>query len=310
MKSTVKREFARHRSVPLLAVLTLLAVIATIATFAYVSRVEEHGEKYFSRVSEQRVLGQQIAKYALESSAGDPASFDRLRNGRDRFITLVAELKSGSPEAGLPPTPERMAEPLQRMENSWLALRAFVDEILLNQKAILSIREFVEVINREGPRLQQVSEEVVNILVKTKADQQQVYIATRQLMLAQRLQENVNSVLEGGTRTALSIDQFSKDTDRFGRVLNGMLTGDLMGVSGRHSIYVGNGNVDIDVADGVNCNLNGSVAIGSIDFHGKLKGSVARQGYIGATATAQIGEEAGNLLSVDIGNGELQIGSN
>ena len=226
MKSTVKREFARHRSVPLLAVLTLLAVIATIATFAYVSRVEEHGEKYFSRVSEQRVLGQQIAKYALESSAGDPASFDRLRNGRDRFITLVAELKSGSPEAGLPPTPERMAEPLQRMENSWLALRAFVDEILLNQKAILSIREFVEVINREGPRLQQVSEEVVNILVKTKADQQQVYIATRQLMLAQRLQENVNSVLEGGTRTALSIDQFSKDTDRFGRVLNGMLTGD------------------------------------------------------------------------------------
>ena len=187
MKITVKIEFARHRSVPLLAVLTLLAVIATIATFAYVSRVEEHGEKYFSRVSEQRVLGQQIAKYALESSAGDPASFDRLRNGRDRFITLVAELKSGSPEAGLPPTPERMAEPLQRMENSWLALRAFVDEILLNQKAILSIREFVEVINREGPRLQQVSEEVVNILVKTKADQQQVYIATRQLMLAQRL---------------------------------------------------------------------------------------------------------------------------
>ena len=91
---------------------------------------------------------------------------------------------------------------------------------------------------------------------------------------------------------------------------NGMLTGDLMGVSGRHSIYVGNGNVDIDVADGVNCNLNGSVAIGSIDFHGKLKGSVARQGYSGATATAQIGEEAGNLLSVDIGNGELQIGSN
>ncbi len=91
---------------------------------------------------------------------------------------------------------------------------------------------------------------------------------------------------------------------------NGMLTGDLRGVSGRHSIYVGNGNVDIDVADGVNCSLNGSVAIGNIDLHGKLRGNVARQGYIGATATALIGEEAGNLLSVDIGNGELQIGSN
>lgn len=91
---------------------------------------------------------------------------------------------------------------------------------------------------------------------------------------------------------------------------NGMLTGDLLGVSGRHSIYVGNGNVDIDVAPGVNCNLNGSVAIGKIDLQGDMRGNVATQGYIGATATAVFGEEAGNLLSVDIGNGELQIGSN
>ncbi|MCB1789090.1 MAG: type IV pili methyl-accepting chemotaxis transducer N-terminal domain-containing protein [Gammaproteobacteria bacterium] len=172
------------------------------------------------------MLAQKIAKYALESSAGDPTSFERLRAGRDRFSELVDELKNGSPEAGLPPTPERMAEPLRNMENSWLGLRAYVDEILLNQNAFLSIREFVEVINRIGPRLQEISEEVVGILVKSKADQQQVYVATRQLMLAQRLQEHVNRVLEGGTQTAVSIDQFSKDTDRFGRVLNGMLTGD------------------------------------------------------------------------------------
>ncbi|MCB1801606.1 MAG: type IV pili methyl-accepting chemotaxis transducer N-terminal domain-containing protein [Gammaproteobacteria bacterium] len=172
------------------------------------------------------MLGQKIAKYALESSAGDQASFERLRSSRDRFITLTDELKNGAPQDGLPPTPERMAEPLRNMENSWLALRAYVDEILLNQNGILSIREFVDVINRVVPRLQEVSEEVVDILVRAKADQSQVYVATRQLMLAQRLQENVNSVLDGGTQTALSIDRFSKDADRFGRVLNGMLTGD------------------------------------------------------------------------------------
>ena len=226
MKSTVKKDTSGNRSVLLLGVLVLISVIATIATFVYVSKVEDNGEKYQLRVSEQQVLAQKIAKYALESSAGDPTSFERLRAGRDRFSELVDELKNGSPEAGLPPTPERMAEPLRNMENSWLGLRAYVDEILLNQNAFLSIREFVEVINRIGPRLQEISEEVVGILVKSKADQQQVYVATRQLMLAQRLQEHVNRVLEGGTQTAVSIDQFSKDTDRFGRVLNGMLTGD------------------------------------------------------------------------------------
>ena len=91
---------------------------------------------------------------------------------------------------------------------------------------------------------------------------------------------------------------------------NGILTGDLQGVSGRHSIYVGSGSVEIELASGVNCSLNGSVAVGNIDLHGKYRGNVDRHGFVGATATALIGEEAGNLLSVDIGNGELAIGSN
>jgi twitching motility protein PilJ len=81
-------------------------------------------------------------------------------------------------------------------------------------------------INRSIPRLQNLSEEVVTILVQSGAAQQPVYIATRQLMLAQRLGDNVSRVLSGGARTAAAIDQFSLDTERFGRVLNGMLTGD------------------------------------------------------------------------------------
>ncbi len=226
MKSTVKKEVTGNRSVPLLAVMVLLAIVATIAAFLYVSRVQDHGEQYFARVSEQQVLGQKIAKYALEAAGGDEGSFENLRVSRDRFITLMNELKTGAPDEGLPATSERMIEPLRNVEDRWLALRAYVDEILLNQKSILSVREFVDVINSSIPRLQKTSEDVVRILVKAGADQQQVYVATRQLMLAQRLQDNVNRVLGGGTRTAQSIDQFSADAERFNRVLSGMLAGD------------------------------------------------------------------------------------
>ena len=41
-------------------------------------------------------------------------------------------------------------------------------------------------------------------------------------MLAQRLRDTVSRVLAGGTATAAAIDQFSQDTERFGRVLSGM----------------------------------------------------------------------------------------
>lgn len=226
MKTTVKKTAAGNRAIPLLTALVLVTIVAAIAVFAYVSRTEGYVEQYLARVSEQQVLSQKVAKYALEASAGDQASFERLRVARDRFIVLLDELKTGAPDTGLPASPDAMHEALRETENRWLALRAYVDEILGNQSAILSVREFVQVINAAIPQLQQASEDIVRILVRNQAEPQQVYVASRQLMLAQRLGDNVSRVLDGGARTAAAIDQFSQDADRFGRVLTGMLTGD------------------------------------------------------------------------------------
>jgi twitching motility protein PilJ len=226
MRKTAKTPVESNRTIPLLTVSVLVTVMAAIAAFTLLSRAEQYGEQYVQRVAEQQVLGQKIAKFALEASAGGVASFERLRSDRDRFITLLDELKSGAPDAGLPASPESMAEPLREVEDRWLTLRAPVDEILANQNAILSIRKYVDVINDGIPKLQTVSEDIVRTLVSSKADSQQVFVAARQLMLAQRLRDNVSRVLAGGAQTAAAIDQFSTDADRFDKVLNGMLSGD------------------------------------------------------------------------------------
>jgi twitching motility protein PilJ len=226
MKKTAVRSRANKRTIPLLAVAALVVIVAAIVAFAYMSRVAQHGGEYLGRVAEQQVLGQKIAKYALEASTGDQTSFDRLRQGRDRFITLTDELRNGAPDVGLPPVPASVSAPLREVDNRWLALRAYIDDILGNQQSILSIREFVEVINGTVPLFQDVSEQVVNALIAVKADQQQVFVASRQLMLAQRLSDNVGQVLDGGTQTAVAIDRFSRDADEIDAVLNGMLNGD------------------------------------------------------------------------------------
>ena len=109
MKGTVKKNTAGSRAIPLLTALVLLTVIGAIAMFAYVSRIEDHGEKYLARVYEQQVLGQKIAKYALEASAGDQASFALLRQGSERFSALMDELKNGAPDVDLPPSPASAA---------------------------------------------------------------------------------------------------------------------------------------------------------------------------------------------------------
>lgn len=215
-----------NRIIPVLTVLVLIAVVAAIVAFIFVSRLESHAEQYLQRVAEQQVLAQKVAKHALQASVGGKSAFERLGDDRDRFITLLDQLKIGDPAIGLPAAPPQVETELREVDDQWLALRALVDEILLNQSAILSVREFSDVITAEMPNLQKASEEVAKALVAGGADRQQVFLATRQLLLAQRLDDNVSRMLVDGVKSRGVIDQAIRDTAQFGRVLNGMLTGD------------------------------------------------------------------------------------
>ncbi len=226
MKKRPAKPGTTDKSIPLLAVALLLAIIATLAAFLFTQKQEEHQEQYLLRSAEQQVLGQKIAKFSLEAMRGDKASFEALQGVRDRFSQLMDELKNGVPEIALPPSPPQVKAPLRAVESAWLELRSYADEILRNQETILSIDEFVKVINDLVPQLQESSDQVVRQLVRAKASPRQVYVATRQLMLAQRIDNNVGKVLEGGAETAAAIDQFAQDADLFGRVLDGMLKGD------------------------------------------------------------------------------------
>ena len=226
MKRIVKSSSDGNRTVLVLAVLLLITIVATIAAFIQVDKQERNQEQYLLRTTEQQVLAQKIAKFAIEAARGNDQSFSALRSSRDRFTQLMDELKNGAPAIGLPASPPEVKDTLRQVENNWLELRAHADQILTAQEGILSIDEFVAVINEFIPQLQEVSDQVVRLLVKSKAGQRQIYVAARQLMLAQRIENNVNRVLDGGAATAAAIDQFSQDAELFGRVLEGMLKGD------------------------------------------------------------------------------------
>ncbi|RMG34615.1 MAG: chemotaxis protein, partial [Gammaproteobacteria bacterium] len=226
MKTRSKTTGRTEKSVTLLAVALLLAIVATLTAFVFTQRHGEYQEQYLLRSAEQQVLGQKIAKFSLEAMSGNEASFDALGRTRDRFSQLMKELKRGVPEIGLPPSPPQVNEALRQVENTWLELRSYADEILRNKEIILSIGELAGRINELVPQLQETSDQVVRQLVRAKASPRQVYVATRQLMLVQRIDNNVGKVLAGGAETAAAIDQFAQDADLFGRVLDGMLKGD------------------------------------------------------------------------------------
>ncbi|PLY16547.1 MAG: chemotaxis protein [Sedimenticola sp.] len=228
---TAGSDSATNKLVVLLSLGVLITLLLALVTYLHVSNSEANEEGYLLRSAEQRVISQKIAKHALSAASGDQDSFPQLQESRDQFEKLLRELKSGDPQHNLPPSPTDVAADLKNLENSWLELRQNADDILANRESILSVREFIGVITEFVPQLQENSTEVVDILVGTGATPKQIATAANQLMLVERIDKNVTKVLSGGQATAAAIDQFSRDADRFGRVLEGMLQGsDSLGI--------------------------------------------------------------------------------
>ncbi|MCB1876938.1 MAG: type IV pili methyl-accepting chemotaxis transducer N-terminal domain-containing protein [Chromatiales bacterium] len=205
-----------------LAALLTIAVICAIAGFFYVSSKDSNEKRYLAVLADQQVLSQRIAKFSLSAAAGDPDAFDRLVEFRDDFDERMSVLTNGEASTGTPPLDLDIGD----MRNRWNALREKVNEIVLARDGILSVDKVVQNITDLMPSLQESAGRIGQVLVEEKADPQQIFLATRQLMLSQRIESNVNNVLTGGERAAAAADLFASDAALFGRVLQGMLRGD------------------------------------------------------------------------------------
>ncbi|MCU7844192.1 MAG: methyl-accepting chemotaxis protein [Candidatus Thiodiazotropha sp. (ex Monitilora ramsayi)] len=215
-----------NKVITTLAVLVLVSLVLALVTFLHTTKRESYDEQYLIRVAEQQVLAQRIAKYALSSARGEMQSFATLQQTRDRFETIMWELKNGAKKDDLPAAPIEVMPVVRELENNWLALRQNIDEIIKSQENILAIGEFSAVISEFVPQMQELLSELAEVLINSRAPSRQVFTTAEQEMLIQRINSNVNQVLEGGQKTAAAIDQFSRDADLFGRVLEGLKSGD------------------------------------------------------------------------------------
>jgi twitching motility protein PilJ len=215
-----------NKVITTLAVLVLVSLVLALVTFLHTTKREAYDEQYLIRIAEQQVLAQRIAKFALSSARGEMQSFTTLKQTRDRFETIMWELKNGSKTVDLPAVPNEVMPTLRELENNWLAMRQNVDEIIGSRENILAIGEFSAVISEFVPQMQELLSELAEVLINSNAPSRQVFTTAEQEMLIQRINSNVNQVLEGGQKTAAAIDQFSRDADLFGRVLQGLKSGD------------------------------------------------------------------------------------
>lgn len=205
-------------------VLLIVSILAFLGVTVFVNTKANQDKEYINHAGELRVLSQELAKNAVEAAGGKAEAFALLRKARDNFETRWGYLSTGDPRTGLPPA--EMAA-MTDVQGLWNKVKTNTDQIVQTQDIILSLHEVAATLAETIPQLQVEYDEIVEILLESGAPADQVAVAQRQSWLAERIVRSVNKVLGGGEDAVMAADAFGRDASLFGRVLNGMIEGNV-----------------------------------------------------------------------------------
>ncbi len=213
------------KSVFILIFFLVLFVVAMAAIYGYVNIQDSYDKQYITLLGEERVLSQQMTKHASQATQGTAEVFAELKKSYGAFKHDFQLLKEGDPSTGMPPPPVGVLEALKAVEVEWGKFDKNVNTILTREQTVREMRDTVQAINERSAQLLSLSDEAATLMAQKGIDAGQVYIASRQLMLSQRIINNVNRVLEGGEGSVTAADRFGRDAALFGRVIDGLLDG-------------------------------------------------------------------------------------
>jgi twitching motility protein PilJ len=208
-----------NRGAIFLAVLLVAALAGFIYTGYVVLQDGQRDAEYLETTGDLRVLMQQISASSREATDGKAEAFDRLERSRSRFDKSLKSLANGAEAKAM------LATNINGLSQLWNGVDEASKTIVSNREGILFLREVALTLNESIPELQQEYNFVVEILIESGGQADQVVLAQRQSWLAERIARNVDKMLEGGDGAKDAADQFNLDASLFGSVLAGMLDG-------------------------------------------------------------------------------------
>lgn len=206
--------------------LILVGLVAAVSVnFFLLNQRNAQETQYLALTTEIQVRAQQLAKSAGEAAIGNFDAFDELGRTRDIITGAIDQLRNGNPETGLPPSPASVNDGLSTLEGNWQRIEVEAERILSRSELVLDLADSAAAFATNIPQLQALSDEAVRVMIQTGSPVGQIYIASRQLVLADRMLRRVNEILGGGAGSISAADAFSRDAVLFDQVLQGLLNG-------------------------------------------------------------------------------------
>src|SRR5436190_3458421 len=200
----------------------VIGVLIFGLNFILTTQKNEQDRKAIAKVTEVQVLSQQISKVATAAASGNLDAFKDLKATRDNIEADINAVRDGSAKDGLDPY---KGEQFDKWAAAWKPVRDAADKIQARSELVLNITETANDFNGKIPQLTQRMDEIVRVLTDRNASGRQISMASRQMLLADRMLRRVSDILKGGDQAVGAADQFGRDAQMYGQVLNGMLNG-------------------------------------------------------------------------------------
>lgn len=206
--------------------LVLVGLVGAVSlNFFLLNQRNAQETQYLALTTEIQVRAQQLAKAAGEAAVGNFDAFDELSTTRDIISESISQLRNGNPETNLPPSPPSVNDSLSTLQEIWGGIDAEAERILSRSQLVLDLADAAAAFATNIPRLQGLSDEAVRMMIQTGTPTGQIYLASRQLVLADRMLRRVGEILGGGGAAITAADAFSREAELFDQVLQGLLLG-------------------------------------------------------------------------------------
>ena len=209
-----------HGKLPWFSIIVLILFIAGMAvSFEYASIEDKKTQSYLAILSEQSLLSQQISASTSQSLLlKGKRTFSHIQELRQHFDKNLEKLQKIDPKLS-----QLYQTEIAELLKQWQVYRTNIDTILVGQKVVSRSQKNAEKIDRLIPDLQTKSEMITQYVVENTAnnpDAKQILLISRQTMLIQRIDNNLNRVLNGDANIGTAAEQFSQDAEEFGLVIN------------------------------------------------------------------------------------------
>lgn len=211
----------------LLTGLLLVSIAFVALTFFELARNAKHEQAWVAEATRFQVASQQLAKSAGEAASGNLEAFSELTATHAQMNNAMTVLSSGDASRSLPAVPPAVTNNLIRLNTTWKRISANTASITDREALLLSLAEASNNFKGIIPEIQESADNAVRQLTESGAPNQQVFGASRQLVLADRMLRRTSEILQGGSNAVNAARSLQSEIELFQQVLNALLRGNI-----------------------------------------------------------------------------------